>query len=405
MKKKLLLTFFAMSSCLLLIACDSSKETSTEISTEISTETSSEVLTENSTQPINHIDGDDVEAASLEDIPLFSGELDFAYVEGTDSQVDREGIHTENGIYHFETVDRLNDLPYNLLWFYDHASDQSVLVCIRPGCPHNDETCNAYFAYDKYLGFLWYYNGYLYTPMVEGEYLGVEKISLDGTTREKSCTFMRRNVESYVQADGTEVSSTYTPEMQIHRGYLYYSTAYPGGTIASLYRVKLDSNEEPENLVTIAQDFPQIYRMKPYGRYVLFQMGTFEDAAGTSFSISIYAYDTEGDGGISLICENAVREYTVYGNAIYYFDIQDNIWKKDLETGEKAMFYENKMEEEPDQEKLFNYEDSLVFETISYIYDEETDETVEYRRQLFFDADGNLTQTLDTEHNNCISRY
>ena len=35
---------------------------------------------------------------------------------------------------------------------------------------------------------IWYYDGGLYVSKVDGDYMGVEKIALDGSTRTDSCT-------------------------------------------------------------------------------------------------------------------------------------------------------------------------------------------------------------------------
>lgn len=286
--------------------------------------------------------------------------------------------YTADGKYSLEYI---GDSANRLLYFYDNATKQNIIVCSKSNCGHNDEGCDAYFAETEYtfLPYLWYYEDALYTLMCDEDYLCIEKISLDATVREKSCTLFRMNVETEINPDGSESMSTNYPEMQLHRGYVYYSTYYPGCQSAELYRVKLNSDKESELLYSSEGNNPGLYRIKPYGRYILFQMGSFSEDY-MEFEGGIYAYDTE-TGEVTQLCENAIRDYTVVGDCVYYFDLKDNVYCKELETGEVNLFFEIGEDTDMLDASLFGTEKGLVYQLTDWSNEGNT-------RQILLDYEG-----------------
>ena len=325
---------------------------------------------------------------------MFSGEVDFTYVYSTDAQSDLKDyssvIYTKDGYYQSQFMESEGILMDESklgreLYYYDNQLAQQILVCSKTNCPHDGAGCDGFFSEKEYptLRF-WYYKDALYCMKLEGDYLYIERVSGDGSVRKKSCTLMRQVVESKLNEDGSESTSYYIPEIQIHRGYAYFSDYYIGCESTSLYRVKLDSEGEAEILFTLTEN-PTIYRIKPYGRYVLFQMGNYS-VDFSKLCGEIYAYDTE-NGTISRISEGAIWDYCMLGQALYYFDLQNNIMKKDLVTGETTLFYQNERECVLSPTRLFPYEDNLIF----VITDLNTNMDV----QLIIDENGVVTSTLE----------
>lgn len=290
----------------------------------------------------------------------FSGEIDFKYVSETDCQSNvgeyPNTAYTNDGIYSLEPIEGSGD---RLLYFYDYASEQKVVVCSKRYCEHNGESCDAYFRQTEYpIAYLWYNSQMLYTLTQEKDYLYIEKISLDGSIRENSCVLTRVDTQTEIQEDGSETVSTYYPEMQLHRGYIYYSTWFFGAKNAGIYRKAIDSDGEAETLYTFDGENIGLYRIKPYGRYVLFQIGLYNVE---NLSSSIYAYDTE-KGTISKMCENVFRDYTVEENQLFYFDLKDNVYCRNLETGKTELFFEIKENTEGLDNSLFGTEEGLVYQ-------------------------------------------
>lgn len=300
---------------------------------------------------------------AFSDIPEFSGELDFEYVYGTDAQTEIGSyaacVYTEDGKYFAEMLD---DYSGSRLLFYDNASGQTVPVCSKSNCAHNAEGCDAFFAEEIYFSpiTMWYYEDNLYMPMLDGDYIYLEKISPDGSTREKAGTICRMETEITINEDGSQYSRRRWPGGQLHRGYFYFTTFIPGDESINLYRVKLGSNEEPEVLYTLNGNEPWLLRIKPYGRYVLFQITTLNNETQT-YDGTICAYDTD-TGSISRLCDNVIREFIVMQNCLYYCDTKDNVYCKDLDTKNTSLFYETNEDMDLYSVEMFSTEDGLVYQ-------------------------------------------
>lgn len=207
---------------------------------------------------------------------------------------------------------------------------------------------------------MWYYEENLYIPMLEGDYIYLEKISLDGSTREKAGTICRMETEVTVHEDGSQSSRMRWPEGQLHRGYMYFTTYIPGDKSATLYRSKLGSNEQPEELYTLTGNEIHLLRIRPYGRYVLFQLATLNSETETYDGV-ICAYDTES-GSISRLCDNVIRNYAVIDNCLYYCDLKNDVYCKNLDTNEISLFYEATDNMDLYSVELFSAEDALVYQ-------------------------------------------
>lgn len=297
------------------------------------------------------------------DISEFSGELDFQYVYETDAQTEIGSYatcaYTADGKYYTQ---QSNDMINDILYFYDNATGQAVPVCGKSNCAHNEEGCDAFLKEDvyPYLITMWYYEDNLYIPMLDGDYVCLEKISPDGSTREKSGTICRLETKVTVHEDGTQSSRMRWPEGQLHRGYMYFTTYIPGDEKVTLYRSKLGADETPEELCVISGEEAHLLRIKPYGRYVLFQLAVL-NAETETYDGVICAYDTES-GDISRLCDNVIRDYIVKDNCLYYCDLKDNVYCKNLDTNETSLFYETKDDMELYAMDLFSTEDAIVYQ-------------------------------------------
>lgn len=345
----------------------------------------------------------------IEEIPVFDGEPDFTYVLGTDCQTDlgeySNVAYAETGVY------QLTSRSYNgyLLYFTDNETGQMVPVCSKMNCTHEDTNCDAYFGSAEYLvPSLWFQDGSLFITKLEKDYICIEKVSPDGTKREKSCTLMRMVVETDDEGGSTE----YFPAVQIHRGYAYFTLGvYPSETV-TMYRVKLDSEEEAELLYTLqASENGQatMYRIKPYGRYVLFQMGFFKVVEeSVQYTVSIYAYDTE-NGEITYFSGDVFRDFTLGEDALYYFDMQDNVYRKDFDAEDGVLIYENDPEETSDKNLLYFRDGVLVFEKTFYEMTTDKKTGMSYIsediHQTLLNPDGSVAGIRDTEHDNLIIPY
>ena len=74
----------------------------------------------------------------------------------------RRTSRTLNGIFYDDENEDPNGLTARRVWFFDFDSMQSVILCMRPNCPHTDpETCTA-FGIDLWSGYPQIINNKLY---------------------------------------------------------------------------------------------------------------------------------------------------------------------------------------------------------------------------------------------------
>lgn len=216
-----------------------------------------------------------------------------AYNEETDyPYLDVSWVNTvaaasaENGVYFI-----LGDF----LWFWDAQSGQTVPLCHKPECRHNqlpaDEAwkCGAYLRYNsEQHPFLQYYQGSLYciTEFAhEGETVSMSdetyltRISPDGVHREQLCP--------------VDFGSEMSTEL-IHRGYLYLGVRVEAAdekgtkkTVFELRRVSMDAlDKEPETLLRTDHLNP---RLLPYGDHLYISGETYDEATGSA-GCKVYDY-------------------------------------------------------------------------------------------------------------------
>lgn len=284
----------------------------------------------------------------------FTGQLDFTYNEETDAQSWVGQIkwtaYSPQGQYYLKQDDEMDDY----LYFVDKNSGREVLVCNKSNCKHEDESCDAFFCAEIYAGTsLWYNENSLYAVAIYEGNICLEKISLDGSTRERVRDIMKQVAETSVDVEGNESTVYRHPEMQLHRGNLYYSDGYPGGNSATLWKLSMDGDENAQQLFKVEGENVKIYRIYPFGRYVFFQAGCMGDSEG-NLDISLYAYDTESDNLVYLVKKDAMRVYCVYNNKLYYEDLQKKIYQLNMETGEEIIFL--------DQDKCPEYTEEWSFD-------------------------------------------
>lgn len=310
--------------------------------------------------------------------------MDLSYESETDCQIGIGQLpgrtYISDGAYFIEDGEQ-HEAHY--LKFYDSATERIVYVCSKSNCNHNDADCMAYLDNQEYpLPYIWYYDGSLYVPRMDGDYIGMEKIALDGSTREDSCTLMRTNTEKI-----EDIEYTYYPELTVHRGYVYFTTYYPGNESADFCRVKLDSEEELEVLYSLKGTAAMIIRLKPYGGHVFFQAGIYEE--GQDIGVNIYKYNIKTNETEEYY-PGVLRDYVPDKDRLYYLSLTNSIYKADPVTKEDRLFYE------PDNSdgivSLFIKDDELIWQRQDV--DVVEDRPVYVYKQTVLDSDGNVIREL-----------
>lgn len=313
---------------------------------------------------------------------------DCVFVADTDAQPNiseyPQIAYTDKGYYELVRDYNIAIGGIQRLFFHDYATGRNVIVCSKIDCSHVSEECDAYFKDEDYSDNMCYQNDTLYFIKREEGYQKIEAITPDGNNQ----TVSRSSLLTW-----------------IHRGYAYFSTFEPGRSTAELYRVRLDSNEQPELICSIGEEggnVVMLYRIKPYGKYVFFQMGESDDG-GYNYDTSIYAYNTE-TGDVTRVCEGAMRDYMVMGDSLYYFDMQDNIHRMKLQTGVSELFWEN--DREIESNKMFGNNGYIIHELEDVEYrDTESGEIKWHDIQIVIDENGETVKILDSLKDEMLPEY
>lgn len=269
-----------------------------------------------------------------------------------------------------------------ILMFHDYKTNKDIPVCAKSDCDHNNEQCDAFFSYKEYHApYISFYNDNLYVLKTSNGYHELEKISLDGSKREKSCNLYKQDTETTENENGYTVSNYY-PEIAIHRGYVYYSTYYPGNEKSYLYRVKLDSEENPELLYEQDGDYPCLYGLKGIGNNLYFESGFSEDDEWKNSQIKLYKFDIDSCQ-VTEFLNNENASFTVYGNYVFYFDTKDNLMRYDISSKEEVKITDKKFDLDNFYGTMFVKNDKLYLSWEGYAEDaEDAEEAYQYEISL-----------------------
>ncbi len=241
-----------------------------------------------------------------------------------------EMTNSENGYYFEGDGDKI--------MFMDRMTGQSVPLCNKADCEHEykDENCNAYYngsvsimsddiCFD--LNYLQFYDGNLYTlAYTIGGNVYLYKISEDGSAREEYMHLYKMDFSSLNETGEIHYRS---PEICIHRGYVYY--IMPFEETPTIRRMKL-GGDETEVIFEMSGERGSLYRIRPYGDYILFQAGNFIDETCVKINAGVFAYNIN-NGKLQLVKKDIVATYTVVDGILYY-STEEGIMQLDLNTME-----------------------------------------------------------------------
>lgn len=272
-----------------------------------------------------------IDIDAMEEVPL---DLDTYSLNNQDTTygqpefVSNRAASSDLGIYYWGG----NSDSRERLMFYDKASKTSVLLCNRPNCTHSDNTCNASFnAYtlsgeEFYRYMIYYYEDSVFLAGHDEEHnVNLYKVSPDGSSWETYMTLFKAEMTTVSENGGTSVSWSF-PSVCLHRDYVYFidnSESAP-----KLRRMWLGGTEA-EVVFEPVGERTRLFRMRTYGDFVFFQAGKYVDE---KLEAGIYAYNIKTED-VTLVKANAIREYFVVGESLYY-EFNEKMYKYDLRTGE-----------------------------------------------------------------------
>lgn len=325
--KKFFAVSFVLAASVFLFSCNEKNETDKEGENNI-TEAVGEIR-----EPVvsEGIGGYDEELLDLKNYNL-------QYVQDTDAQPCFEWTRmakSKNGYYYWGEYSM--ETGNGLLMFFDRATEKTVPVCNKPECSHSDENCNAWFNAESSVmegvieynrNIIMFYEGYVYVIGYDFEgNMYLYKVSEDGSTCEQYMKLYKQ--DTTVPGDPNSFHFG-TPEICIHRGYVYYLEAFESEP--RIRRMKMGGDTE-EVVFKLTGERSNVYRIKPYGDYVFFQAGNFIDDTCTKIEAGVFAYNIN-TGEIKLVRKGVYSDYVIADNKLYYYhDKGTNVY--DMVTGKE----------------------------------------------------------------------
>ena len=139
----------------------------------------------------------------------------------------------ETGYYYIANAP-VYTTSYKFLYYFDMINKNSMPLCTKLNCEHDDENCDAYLSAEECLSSnIWYYNQRIY--MIERSDEKDRLVSYDKTGRDK------KNVAD-LSVDGRSVIQSQNRACVSH-GKLYYMLA--GEKSQFLYAVPLTGTDTP----------------------------------------------------------------------------------------------------------------------------------------------------------------
>lgn len=284
-----------------------------------------------------------------------------------------------NGYYKWEYS---NATVYNgtadmFLIYYDGQSGSAIPVCSRIDCLHNTSDCDA--AYNENLNSLCYYDGYLYSIFMEwsqeDEMLTdcwLYRISLDGSKREKV-----KYLYSY-RSDG-EFGSTTLPELQIHRGYAYYS--YTNNSVSYLSMCDIENGYAIKQICKCSGLYSVICSVRGYGEGVVFESFYYNNENGDDLSSKIVYFNPKTEK-INLLYEGMIGTSAIADGNIILTDGKD-MFKLNLDDFSVEKFIE-------DCSGNPSYDGENIYIDNSFQFDDYSDHKV-----YVYNIIGELIDTID----------
>lgn len=256
-------------------------------------------------------------------------------------QNDENYVVNEDCQYYFElysnmamTDDGYYFINENRLNFFDKESHETVIVCNKVNCEHNNDNCTAYFStFNFYPLQLTYYNNSLFLIGWDTEGANIHhnyiyQISLDNFKRKKSAFLYNSN--------GADAIA-----FILHRGYIYFT--YGNNAMkeskTTLYRTQLGNikNNTAEAVFEFSAIGSDIFGLSAYGNNVFFTTASYTDENGNGYntslnSINIHTLESK------VILEKNQYSYFAEDNYVYYEKDKNTVNKINLDTNEETFF-------------------------------------------------------------------
>ena len=162
---------------------------------------------------------------------------DYEYKDEAQFYMKKNAAAAEKGYYYLSNSP-VSSENYKFMYYYDMINNNSVALCSKVDCAHDDAECEAYLSdYERLGSAVWYYDGRIY--MIEKTKEKDILVSYDKTLRDKK-------TEKTLSIDGMSISSAWgeIKYADVVNGYMYYLLYSDSGML--MCKANLDNSSEPE---------------------------------------------------------------------------------------------------------------------------------------------------------------
>lgn len=237
----------------------------------------------------------------------------------------------EHGYYYLTPEEPL------YLMYWDDDTQESIKLCAKADCNHDNAACNAYFGDVRYYdrtaqaaeyasGFqIYYYNGFLYLLGTEGNLI---QVSPDGSERKR--------ITKVYDYDGTSNTKLVFYENAV---YVYNSAGNQGSSeehTETITRYTLDGKSQ-ERVVEWNAVSGAVHSVKNYGNTMFFLLSGLtidKNESGQQWTYTyqgLYAYNYQtGQSGKVIDAEITAYAVDEEQEQIYYFVYADGLYVYDI---------------------------------------------------------------------------
>ena len=245
----------------------------------------------------------------------------------------------DGGYYYTSETDNI----YRIM-FFDEESGESIPLCAKPECTHDDNTCNAfimgkmhkYYQGDEFLSqTLYYYKNYIYMIKCNAGMGKLVRISLDGVERKDIGELFPNNNAS-------------TISLVFHGDYVYAydDTGHAGQTTEAEEVIKKISLKDgsSENVFSYKGVGASIDRGRSYGEKLYFVTREYslnKDTAQQKIEYKgLYEYNYNS-GDAKKVIEGDICDYSIdtVNQCIYYFVDGKGLYKYSQTDGKNELIY------------------------------------------------------------------
>lgn len=221
-----------------------------------------------------------------------------------------------------------------VIMFFDSTLKESIPICSKANCTHNDSECNAFFSMSEYiLSSIYFYKNNIYTFRLKNGMAYLCKVSADGSSREEIAEIMPNDNEN----------SLY---VLFHDDCAYIYDNKGGIALneehtETIVKVNLNT-KEVQNVYEYTGLKCAITCGKINGSKLYFTMYKYErnENSVKTEGMGIYVYDMDTDES-GVVYQGNVTTYAFNNEeqAIYLLKPDEGVYKMDIASKEESLVY------------------------------------------------------------------